>query len=1051
VSAAPDAPGEKPDGLTALTSLFVRRPVFTIVINLLLIVAGLAAFNSVEIRELPNVDRPVISVTTNFEGASPEVVDRQLTDEIESAVARVPGIASISSSSRFGQSRVTVEFTDTTDLNVAASDIRDAVAGIANSLPDDADESRIVKADADADAIMRLAVLSSALPIEDLTTLVDDRIADRIAAVEGVADVDLSGDRERLIYVDVRPEELATRGLTLGDVSTALGNAAFDQPAGSLESPTQNLVVRADASLTTPEAFGAVLLDSRTRLRDVASVRFGPDEAASLLRVNGQTGIGLGVIRQAGSSTIAISQGVRAAVAELNASLPEGTRIVVTSDEATFINGSIHEVELTLGLAVAIVVAVIYLFLMNFRATLIPTLTIPIALIGVVAGIYLVGFSLNIITLLALVLATGMVVDDAIIVLENIIRQRDMGMSIRAAAVIGTREVFFAVISTTATLAAVFIPISFLPGVAGGLFREFGFVLAISVTLSAFIALTLCPMLAAYLLKDGDREPPRGPAKRALGALGTRLSGLYATLLRVCLRNPLPVVVASTVFAVAALAVFQTLPQQLTPEEDRGSVLMSISAPQSSSLEYTNSQMRRVEEIVLPYVESGEATSVFARIGTGTGNSAFMVMTLASWGERVRTQQEIAAELNAAFRDIPGVQARAIQPNSLGIRGGGRGLQFAVAGPSYERLSDAAEALEEAMNADGRWGRVQLAFDTTQPQLSVAIDRQRASDLGIDIDGLAAAIQSLLDGREIGTTYVEDRSVPIHIVSTSEPVNDPGDLANIFLRTGDGRFVPMSTIATVTEEAIAPSLARENQSRSVAMSADLGPGMSIGEGWAEVQEFAAAHLDDTMRLVPLAEAATLEETSSGLALVFGFAIVIVFLVLAAQFESFVSGLIIIATVPFGVACAIYAMGFFGESLNLYSQIGLVLLVGIMAKNGILIVEFANHLRDEGAGVREAIERASVIRFRPVMMTMIATIVGGVPLIFSSGAGAEARVTLGYVIVGGLGLATVATLFLTPVAYLLLARFSAPAGHREAQLRRDLAQARNVGGAATPAE
>ncbi|RIY02146.1 efflux RND transporter permease subunit [Aureimonas flava] len=1044
----------RPDGMTALTSLFIRRPVFTIVVNLLIIVAGLAAFNAVEIRELPNVDRPVITVTTNFQGASAEVVDRQLTSTIESAVARVPGIASISSSSRFGQSRVTVEFTSSTDLNVAASDVRDAVAGIANQLPDDADESRIVKADADADPIMRLAVLSSTLPIEDLTTLVDDRIADRVAAVEGVADVDLSGERERLIYVDVRPDELATRGLTLADVSAALGNAAFDQPAGQLESPTQNLVVRADAGLSTPEAFGAVSLDAHTRLRDVASIRFGPDEAASKTRVNGETGIGLGVIRQAGSSTLAISEGVRAAVVELNASLPPGTRVIVTSDEATFINGSIHEVELTLALAVLIVVAVIYAFLMNFRATLIPTLTIPIALIGVVAGIYLVGFSVNIITLLALVLATGMVVDDAIIVLENIIRWRNRGMSVRAASVIGTREVFFAVISTTATLAAVFIPISFLPGVAGGLFREFGFVLAISVTLSAFIALTLCPMLAAHLLGEAADERRPGPMKRAAGRLGGALATLYAACLRKALAYPLAVVVVSAIFAGAAIVTFQNLPQQLTPNEDRGSVLMRISAPQSASLDYTDTQMRRVEEIVLPYVESGEATGVFARIGTGTGNSAFMVLTLAPWGERERTQQEIAAELNRAFDEIPGVQARAIQPNSLGIRGGGRGLQFALAGPTYQMLSDEATSLEEAMNADGRWGRVQLAFDTTQPQLSVEIDRTRASDLGIDIDGLASAIQALLDGREIGTTYVDDRAVDIHVVSTSQPINDPGDLANIFMKTGDGRFVPLSSIATIREQAVAPTLAREDQSRSVALSADLPDDLSIREAWDEAQAFAADRLPDTVRLVPLAEAATLEETSSGLTIVFGFAIVVVFLVLAAQFESFVSAIIIIATVPFGVACAVYAMEFFGETLNLYSQIGLVLLVGIMAKNGILIVEFANQLREEGRDVRTAIEEAAIIRLRPVMMTMIATIVGGVPLVFSEGAGAEARVSLGYVIVGGLGLATIATLFLTPVAYLALARFSKPQSEGEEQLRRDLAAAERLGkGApeAAPAE
>ncbi|KHJ55868.1 multidrug transporter AcrB [Aureimonas altamirensis] len=1029
--------GRVRDGVTKFTSLFIRRPVLTLVLNLLIVVAGLAALQSVEIRELPNVDRPVITVSTTFESASPEAVDRQVTSEVESAVARVPGIVSISSTSRLGNSRVVIEFSSSTDLNVAASDVTNAVAAIANRLPDDADEPRIVKADADADAMMRLAVLSPHMRIEDMTDLVDDQIANRIAAVEGVAEVTLTGERERQVYIDIRPDELATRGLTLGDLSNALANASMDVPAGALESATQKLVVRADASLADPSSFANVMLDRKTRLSDVANIRFGPDEASSKLRVNGQTGIGLDIVRQAGASTIAISEGVRAAAEELNAGFSDGTRVVVISDEAVFINGSIHEVELTLALAVLIVVAVIYLFLLSMRATLIPTVTIPIALIGVVACIYLAGFSINIITLLALVLATGLVVDDAIIVLENIVRRRDMGLSPQAAAVVGTREVFFAVISTTATLAAVFVPISFLPGVAGGLFREFGFVLALAVTLSSFIALTLCPMLASRIIGTRKEETAPGRFKRGTMAIGNRLAGLYARLLRLSLRFPLIVVAVSVVFAGIAALAYRNIPQQLTPAEDRGTVLMMISAPQSASLDYLDAQMRRVEAVVMPYVEHGEATSVYARIGIFTGNSAFMVMPLTGWNQRERSQQQIADELNAAFAEIPGVQARVIQPNSLGIRGGGRGLQFALTGISYDVLSDTAERLRDAMAEDGRWGRVQLAYDTTQPQLSVAIDRERASDLGIDIDGLATAVQALLDGREIGTTFVDDRSVPIRLVSSAVPVNDPADLGNVHLRTGDGRFVPLSTIATVTEEAIAPNLSRESQSRAVGLSADLTPGYAIGDGWQDVVEFARPLLPAGVQIVPLAEAATLQQTSSGLALVFAFAIVVVFLVLAAQFESFVSALIILVTVPFGLACAVYALLLFGESLNLYSQIGLVLLVGIMAKNGILVVEFANQLREQGRSVREAVEEAALIRLRPVMMTMIATIVGGVPLIVSSGAGAEARMSLGYVIVGGLGLSTLATLFLTPIAYLALARFSRPAGETEAALERDL--------------
>ncbi|MEP0509551.1 MAG: efflux RND transporter permease subunit, partial [Aurantimonas coralicida] len=946
----------------------------------------------------------------------------------------------VSSKSEFGDSRVTIEFTDTTDLNVAASDVRNAVSRIANSLPEGAEEPRIVKADADASAIMRLAVTAPGLSIEDLTTLVEDRIADQLAAVEGVADLQIYGEREKVIYVDVDPDKLATRGLTLGTVSTALQNAALDVPAGSLGSPSQDLIVRADANVTSPEEFETIFLDDRTRLGDVASVRFGPDDAASQLRRNGETGVGMGVVRQAGSSTLDISDGIRAEVANLNETLPDGVTVRVTSDDATFINGAIHEVEIALGISVAVVIFVIFLFLLNVRATIIPAVTMPIALIGVVAFIYLVGFSINILTLLALVLATGMVVDDAIIVLENIVRQRDMGARPQAAAVLGTREVFFAVISTTATLAAVFVPISFLPGQAGGLFREFGFVLAMAVVISSFIALTLCPMLAAYFLKAREAERRPGPFQRSVRWFGARLAGMYAVSLRFSLAFPLLIVVGAGIFSFAAYLTFLQMPQELTPTEDRGVVLMSISAPQGASLEYTNAQLRRVEDVVIPYVENGEADNVFAISGRGSANSAFLVVSLKDWAVRARSQQEIVAEINGKLRRITGVRAFAIQPNSLGIRGGGRGLQFAIAGQNFEELAESADELLAAMQADGRWGDVRLSEDATQPQLSVVIDRARASDLGIDIDGLATAMQALLDGREIGQTYVEDKQIPIRLIASSDPVNDPDDMRNIFLKASDGRIVPMSTVASVEEKPIAPALTRENRSRAVSLSAQIPDSYSIQEGWTDLQVFAEEILPADQRLVPLAEAATLNETNSGLALVFGFAIVIIILVLAAQFESFVSAFIIIATVPLGIACAIFALDFFGMSLNLYSQIGLVLLVGIMAKNGILIVEFANQLREEGLSVREAVEQAALIRLRPVMMTMIATVVGGVPLVLASGAGAEARVALGYVIVGGLGLATFSTLYVTPVAYLILGRFSTPNAEKSARLQRDIAEA-----------
>ncbi|MCB1458093.1 MAG: efflux RND transporter permease subunit, partial [Nitratireductor sp.] len=645
----------------------------------------------------------------------------------------------------------------------------------------------------------------------------------------------------------------------------------------------------------------------------------------------------------------------------------------------------------------------------------------------------------NILTLLALVLATGMVVDDAIVVLENIVRRRNQGLGIRAAAVIGTREVFFAVVTTTATLAAVFVPLSFLPGQAGSLFQEFGFVLAFSVLLSSIVALTLCPMLASRVLRE-YREETAGHAN-ALQAFGKKAANLYHWLLSKALDNPLVVLVASALFATFAMSLLTTIPRELTPREDRAVALMRISAPQGVSLDYTTAQMRTLERLVAPLRESGEVRNLFAIAGTGgSANSGFMVLTLAPWEERSRSQNDIVGDINKLVSTVPGVRAFAIQPNSLGIRGAGNGLQFALVGNSYSELAESAAKLVELMEQNPRFGQVRLSYETTQPQLSVSINRERATDLGIDISGLAETLQAVLDGREVAQVFIRDRAFPVKIVSTTSPINDPTDLESIFLKTADGRMVPMSTIATLEEKAVAPSLSREQQLRAVSITAGLVPDFALGDAYGELVKLAEPLLLPGMRVIPLAEAATLDQSSRDIFVTFAIAIIVVLLVLAAQFESFVSAFIIMATVPLGLACAVVAMKFTGGTFNVYSQIGLVLLVGVMAKNGILIVEFANQLRNGGLSIREAIAESSRIRLRPVMMTMISTVLGALPLVFAFGAGAEAREALGWVIVGGLGLATIATLFLTPIAYLLLARFSEPAIREEQRLQRELEHA-----------
>ncbi len=737
----------------SFTALFVRRPVLAAVLNTLLVVAGLAALAGIEIRELPDVDQPVITVSTDYDGASAQTMDQEVTRIIEGAVARVSGLKSMSSRSSFGESRTTLEFNDTVDLAVAANDVRDALGRVRNQLPDDVEEPRIVKADADSQPIMRLGVTSTTLSMEDLTLLVENEISDRLAAVDGVADVQIYGDQEKVFRIDVNQAALASRGLDIADLASGLQNASLDVPAGSLESQTQDIVVRATANLTSVEDFENVLIGDRVRLRDVATVTLGPDDGSTSLRSNGVPGVGLGIIRQAQSNTLNISAGVHAAVAAMQDALPEGTRVIVTSDDAVFIQGALHEVEIALGLSAAIVLVVLFLFLRDWRATLIPALTMPVALIGTLVAIYLVGFSINILTLLAIVLATGLVVDDAIVVLENIVRRRAEGMGPRAAAVLGTQEVFFAVLATTATLAAVFVPLSFLPGQLGGLFREFGFVLAFAVLLSSITALTLCPMMASRML---SRESNHDHG--ILGAFGRGFAAAYGRTLRACLGNPLIVVVVASVFSAAAYMAFTSIRSEITPREDRSMVMMRLTTPQGSSLSYTRDQVQRVEENLKPLRDSGEIQNIFSISGQGSSNSAFMVMTLAPWSERTRSQDQIAQDINAATAKVPALRGNVFQTNSLRIRGAGSGLQMAVVGSSHEALTQAALQIVDQMRDRPEFQTPRLDNEPTQAQISVTIDRERASDLGIDIGAIGTSLQALLEGRSVTDVFVEGNS-----------------------------------------------------------------------------------------------------------------------------------------------------------------------------------------------------------------------------------------------------------------------------------------------------
>lgn len=1027
-------------------SIFIQRPILAAVLSLLILIAGVAAMNGVEVRELPDVDQPVVSIRTSYPGATPESIDAEVTAILEGALAQVDGVRSISSSSSFAQSRITAEFSSSVDINIAATDVKNAVSAITDELPEEVEEPQVVKADTDSSPIIRLSIGAEGMDPGDLADLVDDVIVPRLQGVDGVAQADSYGVKNRVMRVRVMPVSLAARGLTLEDVTRVVRGATQSAPSGRLRNSSQQLLIRAESSAQTPEQLGALRLNPETRLSDVAVVEWGFEDETTTARINGAPGVGVGIVRQAQSNTVQVSRDVHAAVRDLLASLPPNVTIDVSVDDSIFIDAAIKEVIRSLLLATGIVTLVIFLFLRSARATIIPAVTIPISLFGTVAALWLAGFSINIITLLALVMATGLVVDDAIVVTENIQRWRGMGAGKRAAAVLGTREIIFAVLATTATLVAVFIPISFLPGQAGALFSEFGFVLAFAVLVSSFVALTLCPVMTVKIGREfreemamAENDDPTERPKKPAGPL----TAIYGPAVRFCLNRPIVPAVASLVFAAGAVTAYNLTPKELTPTEDRGRVVAVISGPDGASFDYLDNKMLEMESRLQPFVDRGESPMIMSLTGVWGGNRAFLIMQLPDWKDRKKSQTDYEREVRALIGDIPGVNISVRNGNSLGIRGGGQGLRFAVVSDDYAGSADAAAEIAGRLQQNPMFADARLDFQTSQPQVSVEIDREAAAALGIPISAITTTIQAMADEFRAAQIFIGDDIIDVLVSSGGDPVNDPTDLANIYVRTASGGFVPLSSVATIREVAVAANLAREQRRRAVPVSAGLTDGAKLGDAVREMRKIAPDVLSGTQSVTLLGEARILQEANQTTLLVFGFAGLIVFLVLAAQFESFVSSLIIIVTVPFGLAAAIYAILLTGGSINYFSQIGLVLLIGIMAKNGILIVEFANQLRDRGANIRDAIEGAAMTRLRPVLMTAMSTLLASLPLILGTGAGAEARAALGWVIFGGLGFATLFTLFLTPVSFLLFARLSKPRAAEGAKVEAELAKANSL--------
>ena len=1035
-----------------LSDISIKRPVFAMVVSLMLMVLGIASLMQLPIREYPAIDPPVVSVTTTYRGASAAVVDTQITELIEAAVAGIEGIKFISSTSRDERSQVTIQFTLSRDVDVASNDVRDRVARTLARLPSQADTPIVAKVDGDARPILWVALVSDQLSGMELTEIARRRFADRLAVVDGVAQVLVLGERKPAMRIWLDRQSLAARGLTVQDVEDAIRRENVELPGGRIESTARELTVRTDTRMSRPDQFRQVVISrsagAQVLLGDIATVEVAPEDTRGEYRINGKFSVGLGILRQSTANTLSVADGVKAEVERIRGTVPEGVEVVIGYDESLFIAQSIYEVEHALMIALILVVVVIFFFLRSWRATIIPAVAIPVSIIGSFIALAALGFSINVLTLLGLVLAIGLVVDDAIVVLENVHRRIEEGEHPLLASLRGSREIAFAVLATTLVLVAVFLPLSFMGGNTGRLFSEFGFALAASVVFSGLIALTLTPMMCSKLLKphQGESLLVRWTEPFFIG-----MNWCLRTTLRRALAAPLITLGAMGLVSALAFALFQVIPKEFAPTEDRGVVIIPTTAPEGASFAYTREQVQHIERIVQPLIDSGEVGSIFATIGgfqrPAQGNVANVFLRLAPWDQRERKQQAITAQLMPRLLSIPGTRAFALNPPSLGQRGFQPPVQFVIGGTDYATLVEWRDTFLQRARQNPRLLNMDSNFRETKPEIRVDIDRRKAAELGVSIQAVGRTIETMLGSREVGTYVQGGQEYKVLMQAQERDRATPYDLQNIFVRTSgggqlglvagagsqQGALVPLSNVVTLTERARAQSLAREDRVRAITISASLAPGYPLGEALAYMEGVAREVLPPEVRISYRGQSLEFKESSGALYVTFALALLVVFLVLAAQFESFIHPLIILLSTPLAITGGLLALHMTGSTLNVFSQIGLILLIGLMAKNGILVVEFANQLRDRGLSIHDAVLEASVVRLRPILMTSIATVFGAMPLAMATGAGAESRQALGVVIVGGVTLSTFLTLYAVPALYLLLAGFTKPIGAIAARL------------------
>ena len=1007
-----------------LSDLSVKRPVFATVINLLIVTFGIVAFSMLPLREYPDIDAPIVNVTTSYSGASAAIVESKITQLLEDRISGIEGVKSISSNSRVGRSSITIEFNIDRNIDAATNDVRDRISRALNELPEQADPPEVSKANDDENAIVWFVLQSETMSTLELTDYANRYITDRFSVVDGVARVRLGGGRTYAMKIRLDRTAMAARNITVQDIEGTLREENIELPAGRIESIDRDFSIRVERSYLTEEDFSEMVIlhgDNKTlvRLSDVAQVFVGAVDDENMFRGNGKNMVGLGVIKQSKANTLEVVRLARKEMASIQETLPVGTTIMNSYDSSVFIQGSIEEVYNTLIIAMVMVVLVIFLFLGNVRATIIPAITVPIALIGSMMTLSWFGFSINLLTLLALVLAIGLVVDDAIVVLENIYTRIENGQTPLMAAYDGGREVAFAVIATTLVLVAVFVPLIFLSGNVGRLFTEFAIAIAAAVIFSSLTALSLTPMLCSKMLKHRTRSSSFG---QKLDNAFSRFEAAYGRALANSVRQPLLIVIVLGLSLVAVFLLFNKLPSEYTPKEDRGNLFVIMNGAEGASYENNVKNMKVIEEMLLKHQEDGVIDRVLVRVPGFGGRGGIAIIGMPDWNSRSLDTFSFIDQVNSEVKTVTDVRTFAKMRSGMSGGGSSSPVSFVLQGNTFEELAQWRDILIREAEKNPMLLNLDSDYKETYPQILVKINRERAYDLGVPVADIAETLETMLGQKRVTTFLDRGEEYDVIIEGDEKQFQSPDDIDNIYVRSNtSNELIPLSNLLTLGENATSSRLNRYNRLRSITITANLADGYALGDALDFLLDITQSELSEHVQVDYKGESLLLKESGNSILFVFILALLITYLVLAAQFESFIHPFVILLTVPLALVGALAGLDLMGMSLNIYSQIGIVMLIGLAAKNGILIVEFANQLRDKGIAFEEALISASQRRLRPIVMTTFTTVISAIPLVFASGPGAESRMVLGVVIFAGVSLASVFTLFIVPGAYYWLCR------------------------------